>query len=412
MSELINNSDRRKSILKQLILDLHSGVDADIVKEQVQKMLKKIPYGEVVEVEQELIANGLPVEEVMKLCDIHSTVLQGTIDLTNFKKKEAGHPVEVFIDENRAIEETINDIKQVLSSQMNEATFKDNQIRLLTLFNTLGDIDKHYKRKEYLLFPFLEKYGITGPPKVMWGKHDEIRDFLNSSIEALRNCEDADDIVSITAPLLIPCVEQIADMIMKEEHILFPMSSERLTELEWYEIYKQTMDYGYCIVAPKEEWKPKIAQTAALEQEKAESNTVRLPSGKLNYDEILGILNTVPFDMTFVDKDDKVKYFTEGAERIFARSRAILHRDVRLCHPPSSVHIVDKIIEDFKTGKQDRAPFWINMHGKFIHIEYFAVRDTNGNYLGTLEVSQDATALRALEGEQRLLSYAKRGENE
>ena len=114
MSELINNSDRRKSILKQLILDLHSGVDADIVKEQVQKMLKKIPYGEVVEVEQELIANGLPVEEVMKLCDIHSTVDQGTIDVTNFKKKEAGHPVEVFIDENRAIEETINDIKQVL----------------------------------------------------------------------------------------------------------------------------------------------------------------------------------------------------------------------------------------------------------------------------------------------------------
>jgi len=110
-------------------------------------------------------------------------------------------------------------------------------------------------------------------------------------------------------------------------------------------------------------------------------------------------------DITFVDKDDKVKYFSQGRDRIFQRNRAIINRDVRHCHPPASAHIVDKIIEDFKSGKQDRAPFWINLGGKFIYIEYFALRNEKGEYLGTLEVSQDLTEYRKLEGEQRILSY-------
>lgn len=131
-----------------------------------------------------------------------------------------------------------------------------------------------------------------------------------------------------------------------------------------------------------------------------------MPSGALTPAELTAILNTMPFDITFVDKDDKVKYFSQGSERIFDRNRAILGRDVRLCHPPSSVHIVDRIIEDFRSGKESSAPFWIQMHGKFIHIEYFALRDATGAYLGTLEVSQDLTAKRALDGEQRLLQYA------
>ena len=119
------------------------------------------------------------------------------------------------------------------------------------------------------------------------------------------------------------------------------------------------------------------------------------------------MLNSIPFDLTFVDKDDRVRYFTQGRERIFARSRAILGRKVQLCHPPSSVHIVEKILDDFHAGRQSRAPFWINLKDRFIHIEYFALRDKDGGYLGTLEVSQDLTEKRALGGEQRLLSYSE-----
>ena len=134
-------------------------------------------------------------------------------------------------------------------------------------------------------------------------------------------------------------------------------------------------------------------------------NRIQLPSGGFTTEELLIILNTLPVDMTFVDKNDKVKYFSQGSERIFLRNRAILNRDVRHCHPPASTHIVDKIIDDFKSGKQNRAPFWINMGGKFIHIEYFALRNEKGEYLGTLEVSQNLTNYRELKGEQRILSY-------
>jgi DUF438 domain-containing protein len=121
------------------------------------------------------------------------------------------------------------------------------------------------------------------------------------------------------------------------------------------------------------------------------------------------VLNTIPFDMTFVDADDRVRYFTQGKERIFARSRAILGRKVQQCHPPSSSHVVEKILEDFRSGREDHAAFWIAMGERFIHIEYFAIRGEEGEYLGTLEVSQDLTEKRKLEGEQRLLQYGGTG---
>ncbi len=138
--------------------------------------------------------------------------------------------------------------------------------------------------------------------------------------------------------------------------------------------------------------------------------SIQLPSGSFTSKEIMAILNTIPADMTFVDKNDKVKYFTQGKERIFARNRAIINRDVRLCHPPGSTHIIERILDDFKSGKASHAPFWIQMKGKFIKIEYFALRDENNEYLGTLEVSQDLTENRKLEGEKRILSYSNEKE--
>ena len=155
---------------------------------------------------------------------------------------------------------------------------------------------------------------------------------------------------------------------------------------------------------PTEEWNP----SAPLEEEQEiDQNRIQLPSGSMTPSELTAILNTIPFDLTFVDKDDTVRYFTQGRERIFTRTRAILGRKVQLCHPPSSVHIVEQILKDFKAGTQNHAPFWINLKGRFIHIEYFALRDEKGEYLGTLEVSQDLTGKRELEGEQRLLSYVE-----
>lgn len=412
MSELINNSKFRKDKLKELILKLHEGENPAEVRQELVSTLQNIPYGEVVEVEQELIKAGLPETEVLRLCDIHGEVLEGHIDLSGSKEIPEGHPIDVFIKENRELLKVIEKAKTLLNvvQHLSEAEFPKYRLQIQACFNDLMDVDKHYKRKEYLVFPYLEKNDITGPPKVMWGKHDEIRDQLRGCIEILRTEElSKDDLLDAMDILFIPVLKALADMTKKEEDILFPMSMDTLTIEDWWHIHKQTLEFGFTLYDPKVDWKPEGMPAGTYENKSVlnEDGLIQLPSGSFDAAEIMAIMNTVPFDMTFVDKYDKVKYFTQGKERIFARSRSIINRDVRLCHPPGSVHIIEKILDDFKSGKASHAPFWIQMHGKFIHIEYFALRDENGEYMGTLEVSQDLTALRGLEGEKRILSYSE-----
>jgi uncharacterized protein len=408
MSELINNSEQRKLLLKQMIRELHGGAAPDLVRARLEELLVSIPYGEVVEVEQELIREGISQEEIQRFCDIHSAVLDGHLDHSMAKLMPPGHPFDTFQKENDALARVTARVMEIAASADTLAAdaVGGAVLELRRLFNELGDLDKHYRRKENLLFPFLEQRGITGPPTVMWGKHDEIRGALAAARTTLAGLADPTpaDLAEVASRRLVPAARAVDDMIMKEQQILFPMCMDTLTDLEWYEIHRQTPEIGFCLVDPTIDWKPKNIELP--EATERHDDAVRLPSGMLTPAELMAILNTVPFDMTFVDANDKVKYFTQGSERIFDRNRAILGRDVRLCHPPSSVNIVDRILEDFKSGRQDSAPFWIQLNGKFIHIEYFALRDPEGKYLGTLEVSQDLTAKRALDGEQRLLTYA------
>lgn len=408
MSELINNSQQRKELLKHMILQLHAGEAPEAVKGRMAELLKKIPYDEVVEVEQELISDGLPVEEVLKLCDIHSSVLEGHIDTSQAKSIPPGHPVDTFMKENRELEKVIDTIEDLFYKieDPGQEAIPSLINQLHQQFNNLNDVDKHYKRKEYLLFPFLEKYGITGPPTVMWGKHDETRGFMKAALAAFND----DTLVGIAftaarTNILAPAVKAVEDMIMKEDEILLPMSLDRLNDNEWYQIYSQTIEFGYCLYDPTAEWKPEGLEYSDISESQA--GMIQLPSGNFNIAELTSVFNTMPIDITFVDKDDKVRFFSMGPDRIFPRNRAILGRDVRLCHPPGSVHIVEQILSDFKNGKESSAPFWINLQGKFLYITYHALRDKEGNYLGTLEFSQDLTELRALQGEQRLLSYEK-----
>ncbi len=408
MSELINNSQERKTKLKELILKLHAGESQENVRHELMEGLKGIPYGEVVEVEQELISEGLPEEEVLRLCDAHSAVLEGHIDLSGSKDIPDGHPVDVMIQENKELKKVTFQISEMLEQleYSKEALSQEQLMRMRGLFNSLTDVDKHYQRKEYLLFPYLEKEGITGPPKVMWGKHDEIRELIKGSIEILHT-EDLskEDLLASAEIILQPAIFGVEDMTLKEEEILFPMSMDKLSEADWYEISKQSLEIGYCLYDPLTEWTPEWADKQSINEAQKSGSHIQLPSGGFSAEELLCILNTLPVDITFVDKDDKVKFFNQSSDRIFQRNRAILNRDVRHCHPPASAHIVDKIIEDFRSGAQSSAPFWINKGGKFIHIEYFALRNEKGEYLGTLEVSHDLSHYRSLEGEQRILSY-------
>ena len=404
MSEIINNSNKRKDLLKHMILELHKGVAPEAVKAQLVTLLGNIPYGDVVKVEQELISEGLPQEEVLKLCDVHSQALKGVINQQGAKTAPPGHPVDTFLQENQALQLEILTIKKVLSEW--KSADSKIQTQLKQHFNNLSDVDKHYRRKENLLFPFLEKYGITGPPTVMWGKHDETRELLKIAHEAL-NADNVSDeeIEAVKTLVLVPTTESVDEMIYKEENILFPMCLDRLTEADWINIYQQTLEIGFCLYDPKEEWD--VAHTYKTPETEVKGK-IQLSTGNFTTKELQAIFNTLPADVTFVDANDNVRYFNQSPERIFDRNRAILGRKVQMCHPPSSVNIVDQILADFKSNKQEKSSFWINMKGQFIHIEYLALRDENGEYLGTLEVSQNLTEKRALQGEQRILSYKEK----
>lgn len=410
MSELKDNAKARRGVLKHLILQLHEGKTPEDVKPQLLRLLGRVPYSEVVEVEQELIGEGMPAGEIQKLCDLHAAAMKGALDSSQAKTAPPGHPVDTFKRENEAMlgelalaDKLLEEIRTLGDDE--DATEPMGQLR--HRFSRLADIDKHYSRKENLLFPFLEEKGVTGPPTVMWGKDDEVRQLLKNASQTLQSATQlsAAEAKSVIELVLQPATSAIREMIFKEEEILFPMCLDKLGEAEWYSIYTQSPEIGFCMYDPTVEWKPEGAHETV--REPADESRMQFPSGSLTPSEMRVILNTIPFDLTFVDRDDTVRYFTQGRERIFDRNRAIIGRKVQMCHPPSSVHIVQRILDDFKSGKANRAPFWINLRGKFIYIEYFAVRDEEGTYLGTLEVSQDLSEKRALTGEQRLLSYSE-----
>lgn len=425
MSEYINNSSQRKALLKHMIQELHKGEAPEMVKSRVKELLKNIPYNEVVEVEQELISEGLPEEEVLKFCDIHSSVLEGSIT-SHHAEMPAAHPVDTLKKENREVEKVTKKVKEIFESIPAVSSGADDEISALTLklkglFNSLYDLDKHYKRKEYLLFPFLEKAAITGPPKVMWGKHDEIREQLKASIEALEpgSITTKEELMSVVVLLLGPAVEAVESMIMKEEEILIPMCLEKFSEENWYQIYMETPVYGYCLYDTRDEWKPEEHVVESFNKSQMEEGgpavsgvsysdgaPIRLSSGSFDMKELEALFVTIPIDITYVDANDKVKFFSHSPNRVFERNRSIIGRDVRLCHPPGSVNIVEQILVDFKSGKENQAKFWLsNFMGRFVYIEYTALRGKDNEYLGVIEVTQDITEFRKLQGDQRLLSY-------
>ncbi|PID57897.1 MAG: hemerythrin [Ignavibacteriae bacterium] len=407
MSELINNSRLRVDKLKELILKLHKNKSAEDVKKELTELMGSVPYGEVVQAEEELISEGLEREEVLKFCDIHTEALKGNIDTSTAKSVPEGHPIDTFIKENNALQKELDKIQHSyhkIKNRKQDENCNDVLTELLTHFTNIMDIEKHYVKKENLLFPFLEKYNITGPPMVMWGKHDEIRSFLKSCMEILREAPkvNKEELEGFWELMFFPAINGIQEMFYKEEKILFPMSLDTLTEIDWYEIYEQSDEIGFTLFYPENEWKPNIT---IEEKKEFGSNKIKLSTGAFSTEELEAMLNSIPQDITFVDKDDKVRFFSHGKDRIFERNKAILGREVQYCHPPSSVHIVNKIVDDFKSGRQDEAVFWINFGGKLVHIAYYAVRNNDREYLGTIELTQDITKINNIEGERRLLTY-------
>lgn len=409
MSELIDNRATRIAALKGIIQHLHSGAAAETVKERLREIVRRTDATEIMAMEQQLMAEGMPVEEIRSMCDLHSQVTRDLlVQITPPPAIKPGHPIDTFRQENAAIKDVIAKMRAAfaeLSKLEDSAEAKESMLRLRQSANELMDLEKHYQRKEHVLFSCLERHGITGPAKVMWAKDDDIRKLLKEMNQAAHDCPlTVSAIKHCFTHYAQPALAAVEEMIFKEENILLPMSLQTLTENEWAEIWAASPKYGWCLVEPRQGYTPPQVSGASTPVV-PNDGTITLPTGHVTVEQLTAVLSTLPLDLTFVDAEDRVAFFSEGPERIFARSRAIIGRKVQHCHPPSSVDVVDRILGDFRAGRQNVAEFWINFRGKFVHIRYFAVRDKQGKYLGTVELTQDLSPLRELQGEKRLLQY-------
>ncbi|MFI8708702.1 DUF438 domain-containing protein [Bacillus sp. NPDC077411] len=409
MSEIINNREQesmnqfeRQAILKEIIKNLHNGKSVEEVKAQFEEAVGNITVAEISKLEQALMEEeGIPVEEVQRLCSVHTAIFKGSIEEIHRSDKledQAGHPVHTFKLENKKIDKLVNFKLQLHYERFEKEDSEENVYKLIEDLNLLLDVDKHYSRKENLLFPYLEKYGIYGPTQVMWGIDDVIRNAIKDVKQALTNY-NGDKKTVLDGVYFV--IREVTEMIFKEENILFPMALQTLTEDEWVKIAHESDEIGYCLTGPASIWKP---ERKAVQEQAMSEGFIRLETGILSLKQLDMMLNHLPVDITYIDQNDVVRYFSHGKERIFARTKAIIGRTVQNCHPPKSVHVVEKLLEDFKSGNKDCEDFWIKFKDKYVYIRYFAIRSEDGEYMGTLEFTQNINPIQEIQGEKRILS--------
>lgn len=420
MSELINNKEFRQKELKRIIMKLHDGASPEEVRDEFARSFDNVSGIEIAEMEQQLIKEGMPIENIQLLCDVHSSVFRGSIEklhseevikYENSEKDEDGypkiHPISILKRENRWLEKVISDKVLPALKMYEQNKTPDNINKLIEHIKTLSKIDIHYARKENTIFPIMEKNNVTGPPQVMWGVDDEIRNSLKNIISLL---EDGGQNHEKVSNLVNETVTRINEMIFKEEDIMLPMLADFATDNDWENVAESSMEFEFLVEKPEKVWRVSQAVFYNPDNEEEDSSQdlssdkIKFDAGELTTEEINAILNTVPIDMTFVGADNRVKYISRGKERIFDRPISVLGREVKHCHPPTSVDVVEQIVEDLRSGKKDNEDFWIKLGDKFVYIRYFAVRNAKGEYLGVLETSHDIKPIRDLEGEKRLRS--------
>ena len=377
----------KKRILKEILAELHKGLSLENAKARFELEVGQVTANEIFELEQSLLEDGVPAEEIKKFCNVHALLFQKDLEKSMADPESPSHPVALFKAENAEIRRRVDSAKALLPA-LKEGK-GGNWVR--TIIEELRAVLKHYERKEQLLFPYLEKAGFYGPSKVMWGKHDEVRGLFKKALAA-----GPEEFPAAAAALL----EELDGMIFKEENILFPTALEKLKPADWGEIFRESAQSGYIFIEPP----AAAAEALDIAQNTASLSgaVVNLPSGNLSLQDLTALLNALPVDLTFVDADDTVRYFSEGKDRVFLRVRSIIGRKVQNCHPPQSLGAVEKILNGFRDGSKSSEEFWINMKGRVIHIRYFALRSPEGKYLGSLEVTQDITDIQKIKGEKRL----------
>ncbi len=423
--------------VREILKELHKGADFEELKERFREVLRGVSPWEIPLVEQELVAQGVSPLEIAALCDLHVALFRESLMDSRLEGIEPGHPLDTFLREN---EEILKDSEKLMLyagslPKVEGDNRKEVFDQLRRLASELRGMRRHFVRLQFLLFPYIERRGLTAVPRVLWTKQDQVMAKIRKlnqllSEERLEDPEYLSELRSVSDELS----RALVDMVFRENRILYPTVRILLSEGEWSAIRLEEPEVGYYKVEPGEGWEPKDPvyphevesgitedQISRMPEEmktmtslmEARDDHLLVRSGDLEFrngyiylKELDALLRTLPFEITFVDADDRLRYYNYRPGLIFYRSRTVLGRKVELCHPPGSVHIVKKIVEEFKAGKRDVAEFWINMGGRKVYIRYFPVRGEDGEYLGTVEVVQDITKVREIEGEKRLLDEA------
>ncbi|NIN66643.1 MAG: DUF438 domain-containing protein [Anaerolineae bacterium] len=405
MSEVFGNRADTRAILKELIKSLHDGASPEEIKGTFAEVVRDAAPAEIAQAEQELIEEGMPREEIQQLCDVHLALFRESLDREQ-ALAPAGHPIRILMEEHTMLLKFAGELRDLAEELAGAEEPAHKRVeRLEQIAQHFRDSESHYVREENVLFPYLEKHGITQPPAIMWMEHDKIRSIEKDLYGLVDGYQEMDgrDFLNQLRQVVTSLADMLSSHFQKENSILFPTALRVISGEEWEDVAQQFDELGYTPFMPTVSTAQRgegSVDTRDYEREGA----MDFATGAMTSEQVEAVFNALPVDITFVDHDDRVRYFNQSEERIFPRTRAVIGRNVQQCHPEKSVHVVNQILDDFKSGSRDAAEFWIDLKGRLVHIRYYPVRNATGDYLGCLEVTQDITDIKRIEGEKRLLS--------
>lgn len=393
---------QRVEQLKGYLKRLGKGEDLSEVRSDFASQFAHVDASEIMKAEQGLMKDGVPLEEVQQLCDLHSALFHGSTIHEQMEAEHAkveaalesqdksgslatllgtpGHPLALMTAENKALDALLIETKEKVAA----GSVSDQDLAAIRQLST------HYEKKGDLLYPNLKvKYDISGPSMVMWTVDDDIRDQLGKLAKRKDHdkawLEDLDGVLT-----------RAQEMIYKEQNILFPICSENFSQEDWYAIYQDSKAYESIFGLPSPHWPEvdkalAVSPTGQLDVSKAD---IVLGGGRFTVAQLEAMLNTMPMEVTFVDADDTNRYFNEGEEKIFKRPLTALGRKVFDCHPPKIQPIVQNIVDALRKGERDNVSVWMEKRNRPVYVSYIAVRDKDKNYIGVLELVQDMTFAR------------------
>ena len=357
--------------------------------------IKSISPQELMFIQNEQLKNGLTAEEILTIVDKLINVFYESLSTYKLEEPISIPFLHYLNEENKALVVILDDFKNIVKTE----SLSDNT-KLRIFINQIKEYNEHLLKLENVFFPYLEKRDKQFDGlKILWALHDETRSLIKEIDNEIKNLDNEKALKKEIAFLYF----KLYGLVQKQELILFPSAVTFLSDYEFSEMHSQSFDYKFpYIESPKNEPETDIEHN---DVPSTLSNIFITDTGQLSVDQISLLLNALPFDITFVDENDEVAYFSKPDKRFFPRSKAAIGRNVRNCHPPKSVHIVEKILTSFKNGEKDIATFWINIKGMIVLIKYICLRNSNREYKGTLEIVQEIDDIKAIEGEKRLLDW-------